>query len=158
MPTEAARKKIFEPLQLETKFMKENIRTNTENNSPETQDEARLAWVKNIFANADKLDLNQYLASFTDDARFQVGSEPPAVGRAAIEQAGGNLFSSVKAMKHNFVEVWLEENVAIIEATVEYTRFDERVVPVPCVTILRTENDLIKDARVFMDISPVFAA
>lgn len=114
--------------------------------------------MKSIFADADKLDLEKYVASFTEDARFQVGNEPPAVGRAAIKHAGGAIFSAVKAMKHDIIEIWLEKDAAIVEAKVNYTRLDNRVVPVQCVTILRTRDNLVADARVFMDISPVFSS
>jgi hypothetical protein len=61
-------------------------------------------------------------------------------------------------MKHDIIEIWLEKDAAIVEAKVNYTRLDKRVVPVQCVTILRTRDNLIVDARVFMDISPVFSS
>jgi hypothetical protein len=33
-------------------------------------EQARFEWVKSIFADADKLDLEKYVASFTEDDRF----------------------------------------------------------------------------------------
>ena len=60
--------------------------------------------------------------------------------------------------QNDYVEIWLEKDAAIVEAKVNYTRFDNRVVPVQCVTILRTRDNFIADARVFMDISPVFSS
>ncbi len=118
--------------------------------------EKRLERVKEIFANADRLDLEKYVASFAEDASFQVGNNPPVEGREAIREAGGKMFSALKAMRHDIVQIWLEENAVIIEALVNYTRHDDQIIPVPCVTILRTDGELIKDGRVFMDATPVF--
>lgn len=130
--------------------------SNGQEQSALQETEKRLARVKEIFANADRLDLEKYVSSFAEDASFQVGNNPPAVGREEIRKAGGKMFSALKAMRHDIVQIWLEEDAAIIEARVNYTRHDNQIIIVPCVTILRTDGELVKDGRVFMDATPVF--
>jgi hypothetical protein len=131
--------------------------TTIQKESAQPEETQRLAWVKNIFATADKLDLEAYVNSFTEDGSFQAGNESASVGRSAIRQAGGKIFLTVKAMRHDILQIWLEKDAAIIEARVHYTRLDDKVVVIPCVTILRTQGDLIQDARIFINAAPVFA-
>jgi hypothetical protein len=56
-----------------------------------------------------------------------------------------------------FVQTWDEGDVEIVEALIDYTRHDGKVVTLPCTSILRKRGDLVQDLRIYMDVSPVFA-
>jgi hypothetical protein len=62
------------------------------------------------------------------------------------------------AWASHVLERWDHDRATIVEATVTYTRTDDRQVSVPVVTIYRTDGgDQIADYRVYIDLAPVFA-
>ena len=46
----------------------------------------------------------------------------------------------------------------VTELRVTYTRKDGRKVAVPCVNVFGMEGDKIRDYKIFIDVSPVYAA
>jgi hypothetical protein len=53
---------------------------------------------------------------------------------------------------------WEEGEVVSVESEITYTRLDGgRLAPLPATTTLRLKQGLVKDFRVFMDPSPLFA-
>jgi hypothetical protein len=47
--------------------------------------------------------------------------------------------------------------VVIVELAVEYTRKDGKMVTLPCANIFRMDGLLVRDYRIFMDVSPIYA-
>ena len=112
-----------------------------------------------IFHGADTLSAKTYAEWFTDDGRVVFGNNPAAVGPAAIEAAVAGFFSILDGMSHRLVGVWPVAEGWCVEAEVSYrVRGVAAPVPVWGVTVLRTEGDRVRDARIYYDLTPVFAA
>jgi limonene-1,2-epoxide hydrolase len=113
--------------------------------------------VQRIFATADRLNLDEWIAYFVEDARFQFGNTKPITGHDAIRLTMTQFFSAIKAMHHDFDGMYQQDNIVIAEANVMFTRLDDKVVRIPAVTIFRMQGDLVQDFRLYMDATPIFA-
>lgn len=117
------------------------------------------ATVRDIFRGADTLNAARYAGWFTPNGRVVFGNNPPAVGPQAIEAAVAGFFSILDGMRHRLVGLWPMAEGWCVEAEVEY-RVKGSATPVPVwgVTVLRTERSAVRDARIYYDLTPVFAA
>ncbi len=114
-------------------------------------------WVRAYYAAVDSMNMERYLAYHTDDVRFRFGSTPTTTGKEPVKEGLNHLWGALESMHHEMTGVWQVDNVAIVEADITYTRKDGKAVVLPCVTVLRTEGELINDVRINMDLSPLFA-
>jgi ketosteroid isomerase-like protein len=114
-------------------------------------------WVKNYYAVVDSMDIEKFGPLHTEDVQLRFGNAETVVGRDAVVRGISDFWGAIKGMHHNFVQSWEEGNVEIVEALIDYTRHDGKVVTVPCTSILRKRGDLLQDLRIYIDISPVFA-
>ncbi|NEQ29113.1 MAG: nuclear transport factor 2 family protein [Microcoleus sp. SIO2G3] len=118
-------------------------------------------WVKRLFATIDEMKADEFVSFFAKDAQFRFGNAKPVVGREGVLNAVKKFFLSIKSLQHDITGQWTGQweqgNVVSVEAEVSYTRKDGTVVTLPCTSTLRLEGDLIRDYRIYMDISPVFA-
>lgn len=115
--------------------------------------------VREIFRGADTLSAKTYASWFTADGRVVFGNNPAAVGPAAIEAAVAGFFSILEGMSHRLVGVWPIAEGWCVEAEVSYrVKGGSAPVPVWGVTVLRTDGDRVRDARIYYDLLPVFSA
>jgi ketosteroid isomerase-like protein len=114
-------------------------------------------WLRDYYADVDKMDLDGYLARHTDDAVVKFGNNPPAVGKDQIAAAIGGFFATVGGMRHHFVEVHESGPTTILEADIEYTRLDGSKVHVPSASFLHRRDELVDQLRIYIDLAPVFA-
>ena len=120
-------------------------------------------WATQLFATIDSMEPDALMPYFADDSVFRFGNAPPASGRSAIRAAVAAFFGEIGGLRHSVTGMWTGRwergRVLAIEAEVTYTRRDGTRTPaLPVTSTLRLEGDLIKDYRIFMDISPLFAA
>lgn len=114
-------------------------------------------WVRTFFARLDRMDLDEILPAFADDACFRLAGGPSEVGRQSIRDALGRFFGALRGMRHEPRGCWCPHaGTALFEAEVHYTRADGRMVVVPAANILRFEGDKIVDYRVLADLSAVY--
>lgn len=113
--------------------------------------------VRNVFAAADQMQTDKWVAYFTDDARFRFGNADPVFGRDAIRKAMAQFFSTIKSMHHDFAGIYEQDNIVIAEADVTFTRLDGKVVRIPATTIFRMQGDRVQDFRLYMDAAPIYA-
>ena len=115
-------------------------------------------WVKDYFADVDTMDIDAFLTHLTDDVVVNWANADPFVGKKAVAEAIGGLYQAIDAMQHELVHVYDEGAEKIVEANVHYTRKDGRRVRVRAMTVLRRRDELVDEARVFLDTAPVFEA
>jgi ketosteroid isomerase-like protein len=115
-------------------------------------------WVKEYFAAVDSMDIDAFLNHLTDDVVVNWANADPFVGKKAVAEAIGGFYQAIDGMQHEFVNVYDEGDEKIVEADVHYTRKDGRRVRVRAMTVLRQRDDLVDEARVFLDTAPVFEA
>ena len=122
-----------------------------------------LPWtVDELFSRIDAMDVAAVLGMFTDDGAVRFANQERVVGRPGVQQAVETFLSTVRALNHSITGVWLgsweEGEVVCVESEVTYMRLDGvRLAPLPATTTLRLKQGLVKDFRVFMDPSPLFA-
>ena len=70
----------------------------------------------------------------------------------------GRIFGIVKGIKHDMRGCWdPEPGVTVLESDVTYTRWDDKPVTIPVLTIHRKNNDdKVEDVRLFLDPAPIF--
>ena len=122
-----------------------------------------LRWeVYGLFSSIDAMDVAAVVGMFADDGVVRFANQERVVGRPGVQQAVETFFSGIRGLSHSVTGVWLgsweEGEVVSVESEVTYTRLDGvRLAPLPATTTLRMKQGLIKDFRVFMDPSPLFA-
>ncbi|MFD1523499.1 nuclear transport factor 2 family protein [Pseudonocardia yunnanensis] len=123
-----------------------------------------LPWaVDELFSRIDAMDVAAVVGMFTDDVALRFANQERVVGKPQVQQAVAAFFSTIGGLSHSIIAVWLgswEEGEAVgVESEVTYTRLDgARLAPLPAMTTLRLKRGLVKEFRVFVDLSPVFAA
>ena len=121
-----------------------------------TISEEQLQWLKENYSATDSLNAEAYAKYLHEDIEVQMGNNPAAKGKDNAIQGIKELWKSLKAMNHHFINVLGTNNEIVLEAKIDYTRKDDKVVTVPAVTILElSDKKLITSARVFIDLSPV---
>lgn len=118
---------------------------------------ARDALIKRYYESFDAMDLDAFKAMHADKARVFFANFPPAEGPDQIAGAIGQFWSTIRGMKHSFVNRWDHPGETILEAAVTYTRMDGQEVTIPCVSILRPDGAKVGELRVFIDVAPVYA-
>jgi len=121
----------------------------------ETDRAGENTWIYDFFRSADSLDLDRLSNHMTDDVALTFANYPTSLGKEAFRQAIGGLWSRIKGMSHSLSGAWSihEGQVGIGEMTVMYTRLDDSLYPIKCVTVLRRRGDKIKDIRIHADVT-----
>lgn len=101
---------------------------------------------------------DEFASYFTEDAYFRFANSPPVMGRKAIHESSVAFRQKLKSVIHDIKSIWEMGDVVVCEMEVTYTRHDGKFVTLPCTDIIRMKGELFSDLRVYMDISPVFAA
>jgi ketosteroid isomerase-like protein len=112
-------------------------------------------WVAAHYRDVDALDVEKVAAWFTDDGTVMFANHPPAVGRSAITAALGEFMSSIRGMKHEFLNVWNVGAITVFEARVTYTCKDGTAVVIPAATFLERSGDKIRSCRIYVDHAPL---
>lgn len=119
-------------------------------------------WVIDLFRAIDSMDAPMVAQAFAETGTFRFGNSEPAVGREQVEQSASGFFSMIGGLSHEITGVWSGSweggEVKSVEAEVTYTRKDgTRTQALPVTSTIRMDGDRIKDFRIFMDVSPLFA-
>ena len=114
--------------------------------------------VDGVFAAIDARDVNGFLGFLTEDARFRFGSAPAVSGGDAIRAAVGGFFESIAALSHRIDRVLGDGATLVCEGAVTYTRHDGSDITLPFADVFELEGGRIADYKIYMDISPLYAA
>ena len=114
-------------------------------------------WIKRLYAQIDAMNMEGFLAGLTDDCSVTFANHPAAQGKPQIRAAIGAFWSSIKGLKHHFDSITQEGNDVTVEARIDYTRLDGKVVTLPCATLLRRSGDKARSMRIYLDVGPVYA-
>jgi ketosteroid isomerase-like protein len=113
--------------------------------------------VKEIFADIDSMNPDQFVAHLTEDVVFRFGNGDPVHGRAAVREAVAGFYSSIGAMTHHLIQTYDVGDTTIAQIDVEYERLDGKSVITPNADILVFEGDRVKNWQIYIDLAPVFA-
>ncbi|MGH2575688.1 MAG: nuclear transport factor 2 family protein [Ignavibacteria bacterium] len=113
--------------------------------------------IHKLFKSIDNMDTEKFLSFMTDDAVFRYGNAPAAKGKDAIRDSVNGFFSTIKALKHRNVNMWVHPEHIIYEGEVTYTRHDNSQLTVPFTNIFGMNGELVNDYRIYIDISPLYS-
>jgi hypothetical protein len=114
-------------------------------------------WVGEMFGAVDMMSPDRFVSYLTEDAIFKFGNGPAVTGRANIEKAVGDFFASIKGLRHKILNTWEVGRSIFCEIEVTYTRHDMKAVVLPCLNLFGMKKGKIKDYKIFIDISPLYA-
>jgi ketosteroid isomerase-like protein len=114
------------------------------------------ALVNDLYKHIDTKDARGFAAFFAEDGKFTFGNAPTATGPPAVEAACDQFFSSLENLDHEMRNVWEIGDTIICEVTVIYRTLDGRNFELPAANIIRHEDGVVTDYRIFMDVSPLF--
>jgi ketosteroid isomerase-like protein len=110
-----------------------------------------------VFAAFDDQDIATLAAFLTDDVELRLGNAPLIRGKSGFVDAVNAFHESVAGVHHELLKVYSDEDVAIVEFDVHYTRRDARTVVLPCCNVFRIRGGLISEYRSYVDATPVYA-
>ncbi len=111
-----------------------------------------------LFAAIDAKDPEAFVGFLTGDALFRFGSAPAVQGRDAICAAVGAFFDSIAGLSHVVNKTLVDGATMVCEGEVTYTRLDGTSVTLPFTDVFEYEGDLIAEYKIYMDVSPLYAA
>jgi hypothetical protein len=130
----------------------------TENLKNQTISTETFSWLQNKYKAVDSRNHSEYAKYLADDCVLQFGNNPLSVGKDALLQGIDNFWVSIHGLNHNFINVLGTDNHLVLEAIIDYTKTDDKVLQTPCVTIIeRNSGGFAVSIRIFVDITPVYA-
>lgn len=115
-------------------------------------------WLSRLFATIDRMDAGGFVSFLSEEASFRFANAPVVYGKENIHSVISNFFSNIKGIRHTIEGAWEQGEVVICEGEVTYMRHDGQELTLPFVDIFRMSGTFIADYRIYMDISPLFAA
>ena len=116
-------------------------------------------WTTSFTTAIDTMDIEQLLPFFREDAVFTYGNNPPMEGHDGIRVGIGYFFQGIAGISHtvpNVVEG--DGGELVVEFLTTYTRHDGNAVTLPGIGAFDFDDaHLIRDYRVYADVTPVFA-
>lgn len=110
-----------------------------------------------IFEDIDRMDAKAFASWLSDDCTLRFANADEIQGRDAIEPAIEGFFGSIAGLTHRIVEHWEIGDAVIFQVEVTYTRKDGGVVTLPAAVIQRRRDGLIREYRIYIDQTPLYA-
>jgi len=116
--------------------------------------------VRKLLKIFEKMNVPEAMTMFAENAIYQFGNYPAAVGLEQIRQAAAaSHMDFIKTCTFD-VKNMLEPagGDIICEMIITYVTTDGRTISLPCADMFRFDDKgLIKELRIFMDATPLFA-
>ena len=112
--------------------------------------------IKKLFESIDSFDTEGLLSYLDENAIFRFGNMPAITGKSQIGPFLDGFFKSIKAIRHDQIEIWEVDNVRIMNGRVTYTRHDGSELSVPFSNTFKMRGDKIKDYLIFADTSELY--
>jgi hypothetical protein len=119
--------------------------------------ETAFEWLKEKYTAVDAMDAEAYRLFLADDCKLMFGNNP--IVQCNNEIIGGikHFWDAIGGLDHSFISVLGYDHHFSVEAIIDYTRKDGKVVAIPCVTIIeRNAEGLATFVKIFIDTTPIF--
>ncbi|HSA61033.1 MAG TPA: nuclear transport factor 2 family protein [Nitrospiraceae bacterium] len=114
--------------------------------------------VRKMFEAGESMNVHNFVKFYNDDALYQFSNFPVAHGPQGIVDASQGFLSKVAKVVHHIKNLWeIDDENAVCEMTVTYTRHDGKAFTLPCCDTIVFKNGKVQELRIYMDITPVFA-
>lgn len=114
-------------------------------------------WLKEKYLAVDAMDAEKYRAFLAPECQLQFGNNP--IVNCNNEIIGGikHFWETINGLDHSFLNVLGDDHHFAAEAIIDYTRKDNRIVQIPCVTIIKRNNEgLASSIQIFIDTTPIY--
>lgn len=115
-------------------------------------------WILDFHDRVEALNVEGVVGAFSPDVEVAVANNPVMKGREAAAGGLGYLFGAIAGLKHHYLNTATNGRQTFLEMRVDYTRQDGKTVTVPATTVIERQGSLISALRIYVDMSPVFAA
>jgi hypothetical protein len=112
--------------------------------------------IQRMFRDIDTRNAAAFVSYLSDDARFRFGNAEAVCGKNSVADMVGSFFQSIKALQHEVLEQWEQDNVVICHGRVTYTRMDSSSLTVPYAVILKFKAEMISEYYIFSDLSELY--
>lgn len=119
--------------------------------------ESKIEVIKQTFLAGESMNVNNFVKFFTEDCRYKFGNFPETRGPQGIIDTSGEFLKRVKGVKHNIIDYVEKEDTVFVEMTVDYTMMNGIVHSLPCCDSIVVEGDRVKEMKIYMDSSILFA-
>lgn len=117
-----------------------------------------MKWLQEKYLAVDAMDGEKYRSFLSEDCELQFGNNPIVKCNNDIIGGISHFWETINGLNHSFINVLGTDYHFAAEAIIDYTRKDNQVVKVPCVTIIqRNEQGLANSIKIFIDIAPIYA-
>lgn len=119
--------------------------------------EQTLQWLKDKYITVDNMDADAYRTFLAEDCKLMFGNNP--IVQCNNEIIGGikHFWEAINGLDHSFLNIVGSDNHFAAEALINYTRKDNKVVAIPCVTVIeRNAKGLASFIKIFIDTTPIF--
>lgn len=114
-------------------------------------------WLQNKYRAVDSRNHNEYAKFLAGDCMLQFGNNPVVQGDECLLLGIDNFWRNIHGLNHHFINIVGTDDLVVLEALIDYTRVDDKIVTIPCVTIIeRNTNGLAAAIKIFIDTTPVF--
>ena len=116
------------------------------------------SWYRRYLTAIDESDVDTYVAHLAEDATLQFNNDAPVIGKAAIEAMLRQYWKSFRGVEHEPLNIYGTGNQFVLEALNHYTRHDGKKATTRAVAFTdRNANGQVTSARIYADVTPVFA-
>ena len=115
-------------------------------------------WWTALFAAVDGKNTAAFLKFLAPDAEFRFANAPPVFGHAAVGESVEAFFGAIGSSAHTLGRTWQDEDSAVCEGTVTYTRLDGSELTVPFANVFFMRGGLIARYLIFIDQGDLFTA
>jgi ketosteroid isomerase-like protein len=116
--------------------------------------------VRRLLKIFETFNVSEAMTLFAEDATYQFGNYPAAVGIDQIKQAAASSHMDFIKSATFDVKTMIEPGGGVVacEMDIKYLTTDGRTITLPCADLFRfNEQGLVKDMKIFMDAGPLFA-
>jgi ketosteroid isomerase-like protein len=115
-----------------------------------------MTWYEEFYGAVDGRDLEGVERQLTEDTIFRLANKEEISGREAVLEATSHFWQMIGGMKHDFVNVVENGDLAALEAVCEYTRLDGSKVEIPVTTMVERREGKVAAQRIYIEIAPLF--
>lgn len=110
-------------------------------------------FIKALYENVDAKNTDHLNEVLSKAVHFRIGNHDAVIGKPAVLEANRNFFNSIASMSHTIENVWGSQEDIICNGQVDYVRLNGSRYSAPFATVLKMQENQIRDYRVYADIS-----
>ena len=117
---------------------------------------ATVDWIERQYETVDGMDMDGFLSFIIEEAQLQFGNNEPASDHDQIRGAIGEFWDSIEDLRHEFTDIWEQDDVIVLEASIRYTKLDGEAICISVTTIIERDGKTVTALRIYGDMAPLY--